>query len=561
MDNGSLINKIKLIPKSTQAPALSGHIYIIEDTWRIYGIHAFLKAKTALIGDIELKVSYTKLAAKDKWVPFSENFYLHMLSSQTEVYRHTVNSDYKFDNLNKEDVPTALRFRIANAARSKNEDYWSETRPIPLTLEERQAYEKHAQSASDREHIDDNLTANDSLDGKKGSKKNLAIHNIYSKPKYDLGKKWYLQITPLLKMFSFNTVEGGVINSDFSFVNGKTKKLLIEPTFRYGFSSQRFYGSLRMEYDLNPKKLENISTRIGKNVDQISGFESISPLLNTSYSLIDGNNYLKLYEEAFVSFRYDRELINGLDLDIGTEYSKRTPLSNTTGYSFVKREEKNYTPNVAIVNSTLIDFEENHILKYSASLTLNFKRPYNELPTRKEVLTSKYPVITIAYQGGIGDGDYKRIWGNVSDDWNFNILGISSISLSYGHFLTGSNPYIIDNFHFAGNRTFNTQRAGLYNLNYQKLDYYQFSSSEVFYGGNYKHAFKGNLLGKIPWLKKLALQSTLSANYLYTPDAGSYIEFGGGLENILGFLSVSFFQGFVEGEKSNSGIVISTPFR
>ena len=37
-----LINKIKLLPKRTTDPVIDGHIYIIEDQWRIHSVDAII---------------------------------------------------------------------------------------------------------------------------------------------------------------------------------------------------------------------------------------------------------------------------------------------------------------------------------------------------------------------------------------------------------------------------------------------------------------------------------------------------------------------------------------
>src|SRR5690606_29851389 len=37
-ENNQLINKIKVTPKRDKEPVFEGHIYIVEDSWAIYGI-------------------------------------------------------------------------------------------------------------------------------------------------------------------------------------------------------------------------------------------------------------------------------------------------------------------------------------------------------------------------------------------------------------------------------------------------------------------------------------------------------------------------------------------
>jgi len=331
----------------------------------------------------------------------------------------------------------------------------------------------------------------------------------------------------------------------------------LTPTFRYGFQSNEFYAKLAAKYDLNLLKPSSISLEGGHYIESINGINSLSPLINSYYTLFIGENYLKLYEKDYVQIDYKKELVNGLDLILNTGYFQRNSLRNATDFSFREDDRTNFTPNSAVVNGNMLDFGKNEVLKFGATLNIAFRRSYNELPNKKEILRSRFPAIKLGYQGSRGDTDFDLIWSNVSDSWSIGTAGISRLSASYGRFLNSSNLIAPDLFHFSGNQTLYIQNKQLYGLAFQLLDYYQNSSSDEFFGLNFKHQFKGSLINKIPLLKKTKIHTYIAVNYLHTAELGNYFEAGAGIDNLLDLLSIGFYQGYQNGTRIGSGVRFS----
>ncbi|MEO1054772.1 MAG: DUF5686 and carboxypeptidase regulatory-like domain-containing protein [Bacteroidota bacterium] len=561
-DEGQVINKIKLIPKQPTFPAFSGHIYVIEDTWRVYGIHAYLKSEASSVGDIEIKVSYTYMNEEERWVPFSVNLYVNNEPMDLDAYYHTVHYDYTFENA-KSDLPISLRYTIEDQARAKSKSYWQSTRPIPLTEEETDAYTKAELELAKQQPdtISSPAVAETPVDTAESKGRGLprAVENIWNDMNYTFGNDWSMRSRAFIGMVNYNTVEGWVLDQGVELRKKKNgmDKWIIEPRLRYGFSSNQLYGKANLQYALDPHKLEKLEFGGGHYISQISGINSISAPLNTYYSLLRELNYLKIYQKSFAEVRYKRELVNGLDLTVNAEYANRTPLQNTTDFSFNDRDEVFFTPNVAVINGVPQNFTENNIFMFGAMVNIAFRRPYNDLPERKEVLTTKYPEIKLAYEGGRADADYDLVWANISDRWRVGLLGTSELSATYGNMINNENAFVTDIFHFAGNQTIGKQLRRNYGLRYQLLDYYQFSTNDEFFGANFQHHFRGAILGKIPLLKRLNLQSIISANYLFTNENGNYYEWGAGLENIFSVFSIEYYQNYLDGQKLDSGIRIA----
>ncbi len=549
-ENDSIVNKIRLIPKQETFPAFSGHIYIVEDSWRLYGIHAYASAKAADVGDIELKVAYTHVVEDNIWLPFSVDFFLKTFS--VEAYYHSIHSDYQFDLTDQEILPNALRYRIADGARNKSEAFWVKNRPIPLSDEETAAY-----SLNSKDSLEKTKTVSDTTQLVSDPKKKESI-NVFTLKDYKLKGQWTFTPDPILKSVNFNTVDGVVVQQGVKFTRTGTneKQFSIKPTLRYGFLSKQFYGKLAIGYDLNLKKPESIQLSGGHFIEQVNGSEPISELLNSLYTLFAGENYLKIYQKDYAQLSYKKELTNGLGLSLSSGYEQRSPLINTSDFSLRKEENTNFTSNNISVNNQSLNFIENQVFKIGAEVNIAFSRPYNELPNKKEILTSRYPEINLAYEGARGDTDFDLFWANVSDNWEVGTLGTSSLSMSYGTFFQNNNLIAPDLFHFSGNQTIAVQESESYGLRYQLLDYYQLSSSDDFFGVNFRHQFQGSIFRKLPLVKKTKMQAFINANYLNTNDTRNYFEAGAGLENILSFFEIGYYQSYLNGSKLNSGVRI-----
>ncbi|MEL6559700.1 MAG: DUF5686 and carboxypeptidase regulatory-like domain-containing protein [Bacteroidota bacterium] len=560
MENEKLINKIKVTPKYPSLPAFSGHIYIIEDSWRIYGVHVFISANASGIGEIELKVAYVELNEKNTWVPFSVDFNVEA-SNSIDAYYHTVQSDYNFDISNKEPLPTGLRYRIADGARSKSNEFWADSRPIPLTDEETETYQKDALTKP-AEDLNTNIPTNQSdstavADSVKQKRFSLASA-LLNENIYKLSNYWTLNTQSIFNQINFNTVEGAVINirPRFERTAASTRKSVIIPEIRYGFSSKRFYGKVSVEQELNLYKPSKISLAGGHYIDQISGFQSISPLNNTFYSLVLGENYMKIFEKTFVQVRYKKELFNGFDLTLSSEYANRSPLTNSNDFSFRKEENLNYTANAAVINGNELDFTSNSLFKVGAMISFAIARPYNELPARKEILNTVYPIIKLAYEYGGDESNYQFIWANVQDSWRIGTAGTSSLSASYGRFLQNTTVFATEFFHFSGNRTVFQNNNSNFNLRYQLLDYYDYSTADEFFGANYRHGFNGSVLQKLPLIRQTKASLALSVNYLKTANRDHYVEAGIGIENILGAFNISYYRSFSNENTTSDGIIV-----
>lgn len=547
-ESGESVHKIKIIPKMKGSTTFEGEIYIIDGSWRLLKSHLYLKTS---YGNQETNTQYIKDQEADTYLPFSSTVFIIKKSEKTEIYSYNIFYDYSFDK-EAPNQSKSLNKVISSQGTKKDAQWWNETRPIELTEDEKSAYAKIKVMKKDVFKF--KKTENDSLlyDLKEEQKDTFfqKYQKAMNSKKIDL--KGNLSMD--LSFFTFNTVEGALLKPHLRYSNQfkNDHKYSLNTELRYGFASNSFYYKGGFDYELNPKNMSKIGIAAGSTIAEISGNTSISNFWNAYFSLFAKQNFLKLYQKDFASLKWQREIVNGLDVSVASSFNKRYPLQNSTDYSWYNEEEEpiDYTPNQAFIQGEYRDFSVNDLWESNLILSYHHNRKFDLINGRKVALSSKNPILKFGLDIGLMDTEYSRVWGNISDNIDLGSLGFSKLSLSYGQFLSSNNLTPIDLFHFMGNRLPFNQNQKQYGLAFQLMDYYQFSAPDYFGGANLEHDFDGAILGRIPLLKKIGLKSYFMANYLYTAESPRYSELGFGLTSSFFPMRINYFFGF-ENERFN----------
>jgi hypothetical protein len=121
-----------------------------------------------------------------------------------------------------------------------------------------------------------------------------------------------------------------------------------------------------------------------------------------------------------------------------------------------------------------------------------------------------------------------------------------------GTFVNNSKLFFPDFQHFAGNRTFLLQENQA--VNFQLMNYYQYSTQDSYLQGNFTHRFDGLLLSLIPGVRNLKLGLVLEVNYLYTEALPHYTEVGLGIDKILNFFRIDCYHSLNRADNSPWGV-------
>jgi len=144
-DKNQLINKILVTPKRDKEPVFEGYIYIVEDSWAIYGIDLDIKGyrmQEPILESMKINQNFSYNEANKIWsknvqsLDFNAGIFgMKFTGKFTHVFTNYVfKSTFEKKTFGKEVVT------FAENANKKDTSFWSATRPVPLTTEEENNY-------------------------------------------------------------------------------------------------------------------------------------------------------------------------------------------------------------------------------------------------------------------------------------------------------------------------------------------------------------------------------------------------------------------------------------
>ena len=531
-ENGETIDKIKVMPKRGYDACFQGYIYILEDSWRIYGLDLYITKKQNINFVDTLRISEQFFPVTQKaWMPSSLKFEFTagLFGFKIGGYFIALYKDYDLEpTFSKKEFTEVLR--IGKGVNKKDSAFWENERPIPLTEEEKTDYKNKAVLAKKRE----SKPYLDSLD---------KVNNRFSAAKlllrgYRHGDRFdheYYNLDPLLTSIKFNTVEGFVIDYGASFRKRvdtiNNRYLVIGARAGYGFSDHMLTGSA---YSSVPLGAFTLSINAGSEITDLNNTQPIPAFFNSIYSLFERENYEKLYQKQFLSFLLHKRIAGGWQATAGTEWADRKWLPNASAFSFFNPRNNNYTSNNPFIPGQDVPlFHENQSFKLTFRTTYDFSSKYETFPNGKRYLPSPYPTIGFSYVKGIrnvlsSDVDYDLVSADISkSNISMGIFGHTSFYIGAGKFLNNKSVFYPDDKQFAGNEVL-FYKGGI--NSFLLLNYHTFSTNTEYIEGHIEHNFSGFILNKIPLIRKLKLQEIVDINYLATPSLNNYTELGIGIQ-------------------------------
>lgn len=558
--NNQLINKIKVTPKRDKEPVFEGFIYIVENSWAIYGIDLDIKGyrmQEPILENMKLiqNFSYnetTKVWAKNiQSLDFSAGIFgMKFTGKFTHVF-----SNYQFkEGFDKKTFGKEL-VSFATNANKKEADFWDTTRPVPLTSEE---FKNYIQKDS-IQTIRKSATYLDSIDAKGNQFKLEKLITGYTYK--NSFRKWSINYQGLsnIASFGFNTVQGYNLESGFSYRkwNDETGKYtFISSTFNYGFAEDRLRVKGNYYHRFNNQNNAYISVSGGSSINQFNGNEPISAIVNSVSTLFFKNNFMKLYNKEFVDVNYGREVTNGLFISGKLLYENRRALLNNTDYTVVKNNDI-YSSNDPLqpLNFTSTPFNQHHVFKFQLGTRIRFGQKYISRPDGKiNIQNDNYPVISLNYEKAFGathkNHQYDLISGVIDFTKTLGNKGDFGLRIKAGKFFGAQNIAFVDFKHFNGNLTHvNIMNNSLNSFNL--LPYYSHSTNDAYVETHIEHNSKGYLMNKIPLLNKLQWNLIGGFHQILIPNAKPYQEVTIGFDHIgwgkFRFLRIDYVRSYQNG--------------
>ncbi|HLO74738.1 MAG TPA: DUF5686 and carboxypeptidase regulatory-like domain-containing protein [Flavobacterium sp.] len=571
-DKNQLINRIKVTPKRDKEPVFEGYIYIVEDSWAIYGIDLDIKGyrmQQPILESMKLTQNFsynesTKIWAKNiQSLEFSAGIFgMKFTGKFTHVF-----SNYIFKEAFEKKTFGKEIVTFADNANKKEESFWNEFRPVPLTTEEATNYVKKDSIQTIRK----SETYLDSIDAKGNKFKIYKLITGYTYKK--TFNKWSFNYQGMtnLSSLSFNTVQGWNLDSGFSFRKWDEetgKYTYISSTFNYGFAEDRLRINGRYYHRFNNKNNAYIAIAGGSSINQFNSNEPISNIVNSVSTLFFKNNFMKLYNKEFTEISYGREVTNGIYVSGKMLYENRHALFNNTDYTFIKNDDAYFSNDpLQPFNYNSIPFEKHHIIKASIGTRIRFGQKYISRPDGKiNIQNDDYPILSFNYEKAFGatNNDYHYDLISASVDYNKTIGNKGDFGLRFkaGKFFNADDISFIDYKHFNGNQTHvNLLNNSLNSFNL--LPYYSHSTNDAYFETHIEHNFKGYIMNKIPLLNKLQWNLIGGFHQLNVPERKPYQEITVGFDNIgwgkLRFLRIDYVRSYQNGFQGD-GIMFGVKF-
>ena len=558
-EDGKMLNKIEITPKRKTDPCFRGIIYIQENTWRVHSADVYL-TKDAKIDFVDtLHIKQLNAPVNDSiWMPTGLNmtFNFKVFGFVGDGYFNAVFSDYDMNPVFPKKFFKNEVLKVEDGANKKDTGYWKESRPVPLTYEEQADYRKKDSIGA----IKNTDRYKDSID-RKGNK--LTLNDLILGYSYNkTAKQFSLNTSGLLTSgVQYNTIEG--INASIK-VN-MTKRYEdrrshdLATTVRYGFSNYLWGGTANWKYVFKPEKFESVNVKVGTTAQQFNSNDPINATMNTSYTLFDNENFMKLYKKSYASFGYRKELINGLIVNFNTEYAERSSLRNTAFDLWVDNKTKLFTSNDPLrPNTDDSSFAVNNSFIVELGFSIRFKQKYYTRPHQKIIVGSKFPIINVQYTKAIPGlntkADYDLAKMVIDDNIKLGLFGTFAYRLKGGYFLTSKYVEFMDYKHFDGNQTILANND--YLNSFKLLPYYTYSTKNWYAEAHAEHHFNGFIFNKVPLLKKYRIQEVVGGHVLFNDKLDQYYEINFGIEHILQIIRIDYILGYGPNGAFNQGFVI-----
>ncbi len=549
------INKIEIIPMRKGDPLFQGFIYITNDDYQVYGSELRL-TKDAQIQFVDtVNLLQETININDVWMPLKMQVssYIKIFGFRATDMSVAAMSNYQLNKSFDKKFFNNETFKIEKSANKKDSLYWGSSRSILLTEEENSHYYK-SDSIYKAEHAPAYLDSMRRLDNK--IKLGEVFFTGYSYSNNNDSVSNYFSFSPLLFSAGYNTVEG--LYTDFTIRKGKYemdyhKHSSAALILRYGFANKNFAPGILGYYSIDPEHAFGIGYKGGRFIEQYNNAKPINGLINAAYTLIDRQNFMKIYQKDVLSFFLDYELVNGLYGRFKAQYFQREAMVNHTDYSFSKTDRSNpfSSNNPLNPGNDLPAFIQHQGTEFGISFRYLHKQKYESMPGYKQVLGSKYPEIYFTYKTGFGTSNinYKFNYAElgIGKDIDMNAFGEFKFDITTGVFFLKNKLQFADYKHFNGNQTLflfnpdNQNNIGAFArtplTGFHALNYYTYSTTNSFVEVHLMHNFRGFFVSKIPLVRRLKAREIAGINSLQTEQL-NYNELYFGLSNIFSFLRV-----------------------
>lgn len=539
-ESGRLVNKIEVIPRRAEDAAFGGIIYISEPDFRIYNIDLYLTAAAAkfdLLDTIHIRQQYIPVDA-DKWMILNQALYFNISVFGIKIGGEfvAITSDYNLKpELNKNFFSKEV-MKILDGANNKDDDYWDEMRPVPLTIEEQRDYrvkDSIYEIRSSKPYMD-------SIDRLNNKFKFANITTYTHRRSYE-GKR----ITVSLNT-NFNAVQGwglGLLGTYRNNYNQSVVKKYVEWNggYTYGWADKGQRGFLEWKKQSNAINYQTWTVRAGNELIDINPEHTYPQAFNSLTLLYAKDGMIRFFDNLYGKVGSRRTLNYGDEIGAEIQVARRSQVENNSEYS-IRNKDRDYPGNFPPgLDPRAVILGQNTMASVQLEYVWHPGRKYLSYPNQRTYIDGNRPTITLVWRSGFElEGDQSSFHQIRLDFLQTNVIrsiyGSLDLYARVGHFLQ-SPRYFYDYQHFNGGRTILLSRSNQLR-GFKMLPVYAFSSAGSF--GQFHMEWNDNsyLFDKIPLVRKLGFGLVAGAAHLWTDEKQHYSELNIGIDKI----GYSFFR-------------------
>lgn len=508
-----------------------------------------IKAPKSLTGNKkELKIAH--LLEKDK-LTNRDMVKLSRLMSQQD-------SGNKSDSLKSLEIKDKVKVTIDKEANKQDTNYWSQMRPIPLSMDEKKSFIKRDSIVAIQKKV---APGSASL---VSHKRNYGILNplFFGISRTIIDSTFSLKYDGLIstKRISFNAADGWKIAQSIDLTKnyGAGNFLKFTPFVAYAIDRKALLATGTINYNYAPLKRGSLELSGGRNtIDFNPSTDVVHPFINSIASLFYKENYGRYYESRFINLSGGFDLANGLVLKGNVKWNDNRQLQNSTNFSFFKKDEI-YKPNRP-ANNELTDKSLNDQINTVAGIKIEYTPYYHYRITHgvKVMSNSEYPTLYVEYRKGIktlfssvADYDYLGAGFQYQKEWS----PTSSIAAAFdGGWFPNNNKV-----HFADFAHALTQTTPVLLREYRHAfflpGYYSLSTSDKFVKAHISIRAPYIALKFLPGLSNTLWREMVWCSYYTSPATRNYVEVGYTLLEVLLSANIGTYAGFNDGKFSSIGI-------
>lgn len=345
VEEGQMINKIRVIPRKDDNRLLEGDLFIVEDLWclsaadvnvRDTGLKAKIKITCKEIQpSVFLPVSINTSSDIDIMGFKAEASYLaaiHYKEVKTELSPET-STDKTVKTVTAGTVAQPKKHKYERPARIGRKDtqvdsladkrdslYWTAIRSVPLRLEEVQSYQYKEEKIALRES-----SPQDKSD-KKTAVGQVLNTMMWGKTFRTSNKNAWLTLPGLSSYIpEYNFVDGFWLGAKLKtgVKLSESSTLRFVPSFYYTTARKNWVGQGELTLEYAPRNRGYLSLSGGILSADYNSESGESRMINAMSSSLFGHNHLKLYENTFFTVDHAIEPFNGLLFSSSLSWQRR----------------------------------------------------------------------------------------------------------------------------------------------------------------------------------------------------------------------------------------------